>query len=110
MAKISTKDLWLIKFYCCEEFRISEVEFLSGRRDKGIVKARIAASWIAREFTLHSFPTIGRAYSRDHTTIIYSISQAEKKMEEDPAFCESIIKIMRNMNLEKLGDEAFLIA
>lgn len=110
MAKIDTKNLWMIKFYCCEEFKISELEFLSQRRDKGIVKARIAASWIAREFTLHSFPTIGRAYNRDHTTIIHSINQAEKKMEKDPAFGESIIKIIGNMNLKKLGDEAFLVA
>ena len=110
MAKITTKDLSLIKFYCCKEFKISELEFLSNRRDSQFVKARSAASWIAREFTLHSFPIIARAYNRDHTTIIHSINQAEKKMEKDPAFGESIIKIIGNMNLKKLGNEAFLVA
>jgi len=110
MAKIATKDLSLIKFYCCQEFNISELEFLCSRRDSQFVKARIAASWIAKEFTLHSFPTIGAAYNRDHTTILHSINQAEKKMEMDPDFGESIIKIIGNMNLKKLGNEAFLIA
>jgi chromosomal replication initiator protein len=110
MAKITTKDLCLIKFYCCEEFNISELEFLSNRRDKEFVKARIAANWIAKEFTLHSFPTIGGVFNRDHTTIIHSVSQAEKKMEKDPAFGESIIKIIGNMNLKKLGNEAFLVS
>lgn len=110
IAKITTKDLSLIKFYCCEEFNISELEFLSNRRNSQFVKARIAASWIAKEFTLHSFPTIGGVYNRDHTTIIHSINQAEKKMEKDPDFCESIIKIIGNMNLKKLGNEAFLVA
>jgi len=110
MAKISTKDLSLIKFYCCKEFKISELEFLSNRRDSQFVKARIAASWIAREFTLHSFPSIAMAFNRDHSTIIYSINQAEKKMEKDTAFGESIIKIIGNMNLKKLGNEAFLVA
>jgi chromosomal replication initiator protein len=110
MAKIDTENLWMIKFYCCKEFKISELEFLSNRRYSQFVKARGAASWIAREFTLHSFPIIARAYNRDHTTIIHSINQAEKKMEKDPAFGESIIKIIGNMNLKKLGDEAFLVA
>ena len=110
MSKMATKDLSLIKFYCCQEFNVSELEFLCNRRDSQFVKARIAANWIAVEFTLHSFPTIGGAYNRDHTTIIHSSRQAEKKMEKDPDFAESIIKIIGNMNLKKLGDEAFLVA
>jgi chromosomal replication initiation ATPase DnaA len=50
-----------------------------------IVLARQAAAWVLRR----SYPSlaltdIGHLLDRDHTTIIYSISQIERKMADDP--------------------------
>lgn len=50
-----------------------------------VVEARRDFIWEARTTTKASFPQIGRAIKRDHTTVIYHYSYAEAKLNnEDP--------------------------
>jgi chromosomal replication initiator protein len=83
----------------CRSFRLAQViaavaeasgvpvrELLSGRRSKRTVQFRQAAMWLAREITEHSYPAIGQAFNRDHSTVMYGVSRTEERMTRDPAF------------------------
>ena len=42
---------------------------------------------------------IGKFFGgRDHTTVLYSLNQVEKKMRVDPAFAETVKEITTNIN------------
>jgi hypothetical protein len=50
---------------------VSHVEIMSPRREQRIVNARHVAMWFARQFTILSFPQIGRKFGdRDHSTVL----------------------------------------
>jgi len=54
-------------------------ELLSGRRSKEFVHARHIAMYLAREYTTLSFPQIGRAMNKDHTTVYYVANKMAKR-------------------------------
>ena len=52
--------------------------------------------------TSNSLSDTGLAFSgRDHTTVLHSIEQVEKKMKKDPAFAETVKAIITNINSKK---------
>src|SRR6185437_14914972 len=53
-----------------------QTDVLSRRRGTGL-RARMLAMWLARHRTRHSFPEIGRALERDHTTVMYGVERVE---------------------------------
>ena len=45
---------------------------------------------------------IGKYFSnRDHSTVLYSIEQVEKKMKKDPSFSERVKEIKTNINSKR---------
>lgn len=54
---------------------IAVTEILSDRRRKPVVRARQEAMYLAATQTHHSLPAIGRAFRRDHTTVLHGIRQ-----------------------------------
>lgn len=55
----------------CTVTGITRNELLSARRPANFVYARHIAMYLAREYTTLSFPQIGRAMNKDHTTVYY---------------------------------------
>jgi chromosomal replication initiator protein len=61
------------------------VEELRGRsRRRRIVRPRQLAMFLCRRFTDASLAEIGRAFRRDHSTVIYSLEQIEMRTVEQP--------------------------
>lgn len=56
-------------------------------RDRFASWPRQVAMYLARELTNKSLANIGQIFGhRDHTTVIYAISQVEKRMAADPLY------------------------
>lgn len=53
---------------------------LAHRRPRALAYARHEAYWRAYRETAATLPEIGRAYSRDHTSIMYGIAQHERRL------------------------------
>ena len=70
----------------CEKTGISHRAFLSHNRSQRYARPRHLFAWLARETTNQSYPQIGRALQRDHTTIINSHRRAVALREHVPAF------------------------
>jgi chromosomal replication initiator protein len=58
--------------------------------------------YCVREITKMSVSDIGEQFGgRDHSTVLYSIQQVEKKMKTDTVFSEKVKAIKTNINSKR---------
>lgn len=70
-----------------------ERKVLVGRtRYRRVVRVRQACMLLARE-NGHSFPTIGRMFDRDHSTVIHGCEVAEDYIARDPGFAAFVERL-----------------
>ena len=85
---------YISKYYTLEESVIR-----GQQRIRDAVQARQIAMYLIRSMTNLSLEDIGRQFdNRDHSTVLYSIKEVEKKMKKDPAFAETVKAIKTNIN------------
>lgn len=78
-----------------EFYGVSVREMTSPRRAAHLVKARQIAMYLAKEFSSHSFPEIGRRFGgRDHTTVLYAVDKTARLRAEDPDLDADISKLI----------------
>ena len=88
---------YISKFYGLEESVIR-----GQQRVREAVQARQIAMYLIRSMTNTSVVDIGKVFdNRDHSTVLYSIQQVEKKMKKDPAFAETVKEIKTNINSKR---------
>ncbi len=58
-------------------------DLLSKTRAANIARPRQVAMFIARELTRHSLPEIGRAFGRDHSTVMHACRKIQQDLELD---------------------------
>ncbi len=86
------------------QYRI-EVEQLSSRsRRKSICHPRQLAMYLCRKLTDESLDTIGKAFCRDHASVIHSIGVIERRMREKANLRREI-----DFLLEKLGPKEMMV-
>src|SRR5215208_5736914 len=66
-------------------FDVSVAELHSTRRRARLTPARQAAAWALRQAGL-GMVEIGEYLHRDHTTMTYSVQQAERRAASDPGY------------------------
>jgi chromosomal replication initiation ATPase DnaA len=59
---------------------VTPIAIISDRRNTKLVAARHEAMWRARNETTYSLPRIGRAFRRDHTTVLHGVAKHEKRI------------------------------
>jgi chromosomal replication initiator protein len=77
------------------QVEVSEIEGES--RVKAIAQARQMAIYLSREMTQSSFPALGKAFNRNHSTIMHAYNKA-KGMLDGPLFRHELDEI-QNMLL-----------
>ena len=88
---------YIAKYYSLEESVIR-----GQQRIRDAVSARQIAMYLIRAMTNLSLDEIGKVFdNRDHSTVLYSIQQIEKKMKKDPAFAETVKEIKTNINSKR---------
>jgi chromosomal replication initiator protein len=65
-------------------FGVSRVDLISKSRKGTITWARQVAMFLARSYTLHPLQEIGRAFGRDHATVIHAFQKVMDTMEKQP--------------------------
>lgn len=79
-------------------FNISEQDIKSNKRAANISRARQVAMYVIKEVTQMSMASIGDEFGgRDHSTVVYAISQTEKMMKTDSRLREIIEDITKNV-------------
>lgn len=69
-----------------EVYGVAPTELIGRARTKTITEARICVYAVARRCTRMSYPEIGSALNRDHTTVINGCASAKQKSARDPYF------------------------
>ena len=81
-------------------FGVSAADIRSSKRSSNISKARQMAMYVVREITQLPTASIGEEFGgRDHSTVVYSLQEMEKKIGKDSrtrATAEDIIKNIRD--------------
>ena len=86
----------------CKFYNIEPATLRGQGRAKDISLARQIAMYLIRSMTNLSLDDIGKQFdNRDHSTVLYSIQQVEKKMKKDAAFAETVKEIKTNINSKR---------
>lgn len=75
-------------------FGVSAQHILWDRRRSEYVRARHVAWWLVREGKGWSLPRVGKAFKRNHTTIMNGLGQHEIRMDRDPIFAEKCRRVL----------------
>jgi chromosomal replication initiator protein len=81
-----------IKIYASSACHI-RIENLRGDRRGKFARARHIAMYVARKATDVSYPELGRAFGRDHTTVIYAVRSVQKLVDAGDA------RVIRALNV-----------
>ena len=85
--------------YIAKFYNLKESVIRGQQRIRDAVSARQIAMYLIRSMTNLSLDDIGKEFeNRDHSTVLYSIQQVEKKMKKDPVFAETVKEIKTNIN------------
>ena len=80
-------------------YGVSSDVITGSSRNKTAVSARQMAMYLVRCLTSLSTPEIGRTFGgRDHSTVLYSLEQIEKKVQSDAALSKTVRDITININ------------
>ena len=78
-------------------FNITAADIRSRKRSSNISTARMTAMYVVHEITGMTMQEIGREFGgRDHSTVVYALSEVEKKINADPRFKEIVEDILKN--------------
>ena len=88
--------------YISKYYSLDESVIRGQQRVRDAVSARQIAMYLIRSMTNLSLDEIGKVFdNRDHSTVLYSIQQIEKKMTKDAAFAEMVKEIKTNINSKR---------
>ena len=88
--------------YISKYYKIEESVITGQSRIRAVMSARQAAIYLIRSMTSLSLDEIGKLFgNRDHTTIMHSIDQVEKKMDKEPAYAETIKEMKTNISSKR---------
>ena len=80
-----------------EFYRVPADRILSTSREKDVINARQVACLLLRDMGNMSLIQIGRFLNRDHTTIMNSLEQIQKKMLQYPEIAAGIADLRKNI-------------
>ena len=92
------------------DYGVSVMDIISRRQSPRAIRPRHVAMWLARHSTCHSYPTIGRAFERDHTTVMSAIDRIDDAREADHEFAERLLRLWIAVNHEDRAPKLRLVA
>ena len=86
----------------CEHFNVSESAVNSRSRKRDYVMARQVSMYLAQKYTKMPASRIGKLVGgRDHSTVIHSCSQVERRIMVDHKFSDEITSIENSFRLKR---------
>ncbi|MGQ0619727.1 MAG: chromosomal replication initiator protein DnaA [Panacagrimonas sp.] len=79
-------------------YNIPVKDLRSPRRSRMLARPRQVAMALARELTEHSYPDIGEAFEKDHTTVLHASRKIEELRQTDLRIREDYENLMRQLS------------
>lgn len=91
-----------------EVSKVSVRDIIGPWRWQGYMIPRLSVYWIARNFTLQSYPQIARSVGRrDHTTIMSGVRRVEKYTRIYRPIIEPALEILENRGFYMMAEVKF---
>lgn len=87
-----------IQAIVCEHYDIAFAQMIGHDRRRRPTWARQVAMAVARNMTSNSTTQIGRAFERDHTTVVSGCRVVEERTAANPHLCEELREIMAKVH------------
>lgn len=71
-------------------YKVTHAEIVGKKRTRNIMHARQIAIYLCRQMLDLPFNDIGKKFNRDHSTVMYSVSNVEEKLKENRDLREEI--------------------
>lgn len=71
-------------------YKVSHTDLVGKKRTKNIIYARQIGIYLSRQLLDLPFNDIGKQFNRDHSTVMYSVTNVEEKMKESRELREEI--------------------
>lgn len=85
-----------IQHLVAEYYALSVRDLISKKRFRRLAHARQLAMYLVREYANMSYPEIGYLFGgRDHTTVLYSCSEIERRLQNDATLREDLENFRR---------------
>ncbi|MCV6826020.1 MULTISPECIES: helix-turn-helix domain-containing protein [Halocynthiibacter] len=84
-SRVFEADFEEITEKVCDVYGISQQLLVSKNRSFRVCEARNEAVWHLLQLG-HSYTAIGRAFNRDHSTVIHAEKRHQKRVEEESRF------------------------
>lgn len=81
-------------------YKVTHAELTGTKRSRNIMHARQVAIYLSRKILDLPFGEIGKKFNRDHSTIMYSVTNIEEKMKDNRELREEV-EALRKMILEE---------
>lgn len=81
-----------------EYYRIKVADLKSKSRARSVTRPRQVAMALAKELTNKSLPEIGRAFERDHTTVLNACREVPKFRDKDSSIQEDWANLIRTLS------------
>ncbi|MCG2725091.1 MAG: chromosomal replication initiator protein DnaA [Elusimicrobia bacterium] len=94
----------IIKEIVADKYNLNLKDFKSSRKMEGIAFPRQVAMYLTCQLTNMSLPSIGLAFNKDHSTVIYARKKIEKEIYKDPFFNEVLNQLIKKI---KTVDKSF---
>ena len=82
-------------------YHVSHADLVSKKRSRPIAHPRQVAIYLARELINTTYTEIGKAFNRDHSTIMHSFDLIEKGLNEDRNLREEIEAIREKLRTQQ---------
>ena len=89
-ATLRRRTVEEIQATTCDAFGVTLDEMRSSSRVAKVAWARQVAMYLARELTDDTLPAIGRAFGRNHTTVLHACKRTADRMASDRAAYEAV--------------------
>ncbi|MFH1059650.1 MAG: chromosomal replication initiator protein DnaA [Pseudomonadota bacterium] len=77
-----------------------EKSLLTGKsRKRSVTRPRNIALYLCRRHTDHSFASLGRAFNRDHSTVMYGVDQVERGLASEPKLKQELGYLEQRLGL-----------
>ena len=85
----------------CAHYNVTTAQINSKSRKRDYVVARQVSMYLAQKYTKMPASRIGRLVgNRDHSTVIHSCSQVEKRLQVDKVFKADVVSIETSFRLK----------
>ncbi len=81
----------------CDAFGVSFAQLRSPSRAAGVTWARQVAMYLSRELTDATLPAIGRAFGRNHTTVMHACKRTSERITVDRGAYEAVHRLIQEL-------------